>query len=181
MDYKKKMGADFQLLIEPKPREPTKHQYDYDAQTVMGFLHEYGISDHFKINVEPNHTTLAGHESSTTLSCPRRTTRWVPSMQLRDTLLMIPINLLRCTKDCTSCIPCFVRVVWHRGGLNFDAKVQRVHKFGRFLYCTIGGMDAYARGLREDDVLEQMVQDRYSSFDYDLGVILNPDTAILAL
>ena len=62
VDYKKKIGADFQLLIEPKPREPTKHQYDYDAQTVMGFLHEYGISDHFKINVEPNHTTLAGHE-----------------------------------------------------------------------------------------------------------------------
>ena len=51
-----------QLLIEPKPREPCKHQYDYDAQTVMGFLNHYNLQDHYKTNVEPNHTTLAGHE-----------------------------------------------------------------------------------------------------------------------
>jgi xylose isomerase len=60
VDYKAKIGADYQLLIEPKPREPCKHQYDYDAQTVMGFLHEYGLADHYKTNIEPNHTTLAG-------------------------------------------------------------------------------------------------------------------------
>jgi xylose isomerase len=56
------IGADFQLLIEPKPREPTKHQYDYDAQTVMGFLNHYGLEKDFKLNIEPNHTTLAGHD-----------------------------------------------------------------------------------------------------------------------
>lgn len=50
-----------QLLIEPKPREPTKHQYDYDAQTVISFLKTYGLDKHFKLNIEPNHTTLAGH------------------------------------------------------------------------------------------------------------------------
>ena len=60
--YKKKIGATYQLLIEPKPREPMKHQYDYDAQTVIGFLHTYGLQDHFKLNIEPNHTTLAGHD-----------------------------------------------------------------------------------------------------------------------
>lgn len=56
--YKAKIGATYQLLIEPKPREPSKHQYDYDAQTVIGFLKTYGLDKHFKINVEPNHTTL---------------------------------------------------------------------------------------------------------------------------
>jgi xylose isomerase len=56
------IGASFQLLIEPKPREPMKHQYDYDVQTVMAFLKEYGLERHFKVNVEPNHTTLAGHD-----------------------------------------------------------------------------------------------------------------------
>ena len=60
--YKKKLGATYQLLIEPKPREPMKHQYDYDAQTVIGFLRTYRLEEHFKLNIEPNHTTLAGHD-----------------------------------------------------------------------------------------------------------------------
>ena len=62
--YKKKKGYTAQFLIEPKPREPTKHQYDYDAQTSMAFLKTYGLDDHFKLNIEPNHTTLAGHEAA---------------------------------------------------------------------------------------------------------------------
>jgi xylose isomerase len=62
VDYKSKIGGKFQFLIEPKPREPTKHQYDYDAQTVISFLKEYGLDQHFKLNIEPNHTTLAGHD-----------------------------------------------------------------------------------------------------------------------
>jgi len=60
--YKKEIGFEGQLLIEPKPREPTKHQYDYDAQTVIGFLKQYGLDKDFKLNIEPNHTTLAGHD-----------------------------------------------------------------------------------------------------------------------
>lgn len=59
--YKEKIGFRGQLLIEPKAKEPSRHQYDYDAQTVMAFLHQYGLSNHFKLNIEPNHTTLAGH------------------------------------------------------------------------------------------------------------------------
>jgi xylose isomerase len=61
VDYKKKIGFNGQLLIEPKPKEPTKHQYDYDAQTVIGFLKTYNLDKDFKLNIEPNHTTLAGH------------------------------------------------------------------------------------------------------------------------
>ncbi len=49
------------MLIEPKPKEPTRHQYDYDAQTVMGFLRQFNLHEHFKLNIEPNHTTMAGH------------------------------------------------------------------------------------------------------------------------
>ncbi|KAK2146149.1 hypothetical protein NP493_3755g00004 [Ridgeia piscesae] len=59
--YKKKIGFKGQFLIEPKAKEPTKHQYDYDAMTVIGFLKHFGLDKDFKINVEPNHTTLAGH------------------------------------------------------------------------------------------------------------------------
>ena len=62
IEHKKNIGAGFQFLIEPKPREPTKHQYDYDAQTTMGFLQNYGLQNDFKLNIEPNHTTLAGHD-----------------------------------------------------------------------------------------------------------------------
>ncbi|CAG0917167.1 unnamed protein product [Notodromas monacha] len=61
VEYKKKIGFSGQLLIEPKPKEPTKHQYDYDALTVIAFLHTYGLEKDFKLNIEPNHTTLAGH------------------------------------------------------------------------------------------------------------------------
>jgi len=60
--YREKLGSDAQFLIEPKPREPTKHQYDYDAQTCIGFLHTYGLQNDMKLNIEPNHTTLAGHD-----------------------------------------------------------------------------------------------------------------------
>jgi len=63
VEYKTKIGhKECQFLIEPKPREPTAHQYDYDAQTVIGFLRTYGLEEHFKVNIEPNHTTLAGHD-----------------------------------------------------------------------------------------------------------------------
>ena len=61
IQYKEQKGYTAQLLLEPKPREPCKHQYDYDAQTTMCFLHQYGLAEHFKLNLEPNHTTLAGH------------------------------------------------------------------------------------------------------------------------
>jgi xylose isomerase len=60
--YKHKIGFTGQLCIEPKPKEPSKHQYDYDAMTVIGFLRTYGLEREFKLNIEPNHTTLAGHD-----------------------------------------------------------------------------------------------------------------------
>jgi xylose isomerase len=61
VNYKEAIGFKGQFLLEPKPKEPTKHQYDYDAQTVIGFLKANNLDKHFKLNIEPNHTTLAGH------------------------------------------------------------------------------------------------------------------------
>ena len=60
-DYKNKIGFTGQLMIEPKPKEPSRHQYDYDAQTVIAFLRQFDLHQHFKLNIEPNHPTLAGH------------------------------------------------------------------------------------------------------------------------
>ena len=61
LDYKHKIGFTGHLMIEPKPKEPSRHQYDYDAQTVIAFLRQFDLHQHFKLNIEPNHTTLAGH------------------------------------------------------------------------------------------------------------------------
>lgn len=66
-EYKKKIGFTGTLLIEPKPKEPSKHQYDYDAMTVIGFLKHYGLDKDYKLNIEPNHTTLPAMDTNTTL------------------------------------------------------------------------------------------------------------------
>jgi len=190
VDYKQKIGSDVQLLIEPKPREPCKHQYDYDAQSVMGFLHQYGLSDHYKTNVEPNHTTLAGHDfehdimissiygmlGSIDANTGDMTLGWDTDQfctNVRETtmVMLYVMKMGGFTKG---------------GGLNFDAKNRRESTdLEDFFIAHIGGMDAYARGLKaaaaliEDGVLDNMVTDRYSSFDSALGQKLRSGTASL--
>jgi len=179
VDYKKSIGFDAQCLIEPKPREPTKHQYDYDAQTCMGFLAHYGLTDHFKMNIEPNHTTLAGHDYE------------------HDLLMSSKYDCLG-SVDCNSGDPMVgwdtdqfamdikkttlaMKIIMEqgglgRGGLNFDAKIRRESSdLEDFFIGHIGGMDAFARGLKaaaailEDGVIPGMVEERYSSFGSELG------------
>jgi len=189
VDYKEKIGADFQLLIEPKPREPTKHQYDYDAQTVMGFLQTYGLEDHYKTNVEPNHTTLAGHEFEHDIIVS----------SVYDALGSIDANSGDTLVGWDTDQFCYdvrktAMIMWTvlkqgglgKGGLNFDAKVRRESSdLNDFFIAHIGGMDAYARGLRaaaaiiKDGVLDDMVAKRYSSFDSDLGRKLESNNANL--
>jgi xylose isomerase len=189
VDYKAKIGADYQLMIEPKPREPCKHQYDYDAQTVMGFLHTYGLEDHFKTNVEPNHTTLAGHNfehdiifssiygmlGSIDANTGDMTLGWDTDQFCTDVADAVRIML-----------PVLKQGGLGKGGLNFDAKVRREStNLEDFYIAHIGGMDAYAHALKisaaivEDGVLEGMVKERYSSFDSDLGKKLAAGTASL--
>jgi len=184
VDYKKRLGADCQLLIEPKPREPCKHQYDYDAQTVMCFLHTYGLQDHFKTNVEPNHTTLAGHDfehdiifssiygmlGSIDANTGDQGVGWDTDQFCTDVCkaTMIMLSILK-------------QGGLAPGGLNFDAKVRREStNLEDFFIAHIGGMDAYAQALKiaaaiiEDGVLDEMVRKRYTSFDSELGCRLSP-------
>jgi xylose isomerase len=172
--YKQAKGYTAQFLIEPKPREPSKHQYDYDAQTTMAFLQTYGLQDHFKLNIEPNHTTLAGHEAAHDI--------WVSSVYGKlgsidsntgDTLLgwdtdNFPMDVAQTTA--------IMAIVLQQGGLgtgglNFDCKVRRESVDPVDLFIGhIGAMDAYALGLRkaakmhQEGTLDKMLQARYASW-----------------
>jgi len=172
--YKEKKGYTAQFLIEPKPREPSKHQYDYDAQTTMAFLHTYGLNDHFLLNIEPNHTTLAGHEAAHDI--------WVSSVYGKlgsvdantgDTMLgwdtdNFPMDVAQTTS--------IMSIILKQGGLgdgglNFDCKVRRESVDPEDIFIAhIGAMDAYALGLRkaaqmqEDGLMDKMLKERYSTW-----------------
>lgn len=188
--YKKKKGYTAQFLIEPKPREPSKHQYDYDAQTCMAFLHTYGLDEHFKLNIEPNHTTLAGHEAAhdILISSVYGKLGSVDS-NTGDTLLgwdtdNFPMDIQQTTE--------IMGIIVNQGGLgsgglNFDCKVRResVDPVDLFI-AHIGAMDAYALGLRkaakmhEDGTLGRMLKERYSTWSTEqIGKKIEADEATL--
>lgn len=177
IDYKQRNGYTAQFLIEPKPREPTKHQYDYDAQTTMAFLHTYQLQDHFKLNIEPNHTTLAGHEMEhDILIASQYNMLGSIDSNSGDTLLgwdtdQFPMDVIKTTA--------IMSVVLQqqpdglgRGGLNFDCKVRRESVDPEDLFLGhIGAMDCYAQGLRkaaqmqQDGILANMLKQRYMSWN----------------
>mmetsp|Transcript_21527 Transcript_21527/g.27836 ORF Transcript_21527/g.27836 Transcript_21527/m.27836 type:complete len:445 (-) Transcript_21527:276-1610(-) len=180
IDYKARKGYDIQFLIEPKPREPCKHQYDYDAQTSMAFLHQYGLANDFKLNIEPNHTTLAGHapEHDIAISSAYGMLGSIDS-NTGDPLLgwdtdQFPMNL----QDSTSIMQVVIKQGgFERGGLNFDCKVRResINPIDIF-HGHIGAMDCYALGLRKAVEIEsrgemnRMIAERYLSWKKeDLG------------
>jgi len=179
VDYKKKIGFGGQLLIEPKPREPTKHQYDYDAQTVIGFLKHYGLDNDFKLNIEPNHTTLAGHDYEHDLEIASRY-GMLGSVDSNtgDPLLgwdtdQFPMDIKKATQTMLIVIR---QGGLHSGGLNFDCKVRRESSDVEDMFIShIAAMDTFARGLRiaakiiEEGRLSEMVKDRYSSYDEGIG------------
>jgi xylose isomerase len=177
--YKKELNATYQLLIEPKPREPTKHQYDYDAQTVIGFLQYYHLEEHFKLNIEPNHTTLAGHDYEHDIMIASKfnmlgsidANTGDPSLGW-DTD-NFPMDIKNATK-----VMLFVlqQGGLHSGGLNFDCKVRRESTdLEDILIGHIGAMDTFARGLMNaskiisDRTIPTMIKDRYKSFDTKFG------------
>ena len=179
VDYARAIGFEGQLLIEPKPKEPTKHQYDFDAATVLGFLRAYDLADHFKLNIEANHATLAGHtfEHDLTVAAINGKLGSIDA-NTGDTLLgwdtdQFPTDPLLTAK-------CMLVVLKQgglgSGGLNFDAKVRRgsVDQIDLF-HAHIGGMDAFARGLLmarriiDDGVLDDFTAHRYAGWDNGLG------------
>ena len=179
VEYKKDIGFDGQFYIEPKPKEPTKHQYDFDAATVIGFLRANGLADDFKMNIEANHATLAGHTFHHELEISAANGMLGSVDANRGDLMLgwdtdqFPTDLY----DTTMAMLTILRMGgFVTGGLNFDAHVAR-ESFEPLdlFYAHIGGMDAFARGLkiaaaiRDDNVLGDFIINRYSSYDSGIG------------
>lgn len=178
--YARKIGFEGQFLIEPKPKEPTKHQYDFDAMTVMGFLRKYGLAEDFKLNIEANHATLAGHTFQHELQVSR-INGMLGSIDANqgDALLgwdtdQFPTNIYDATL-------CMVEVLKNGGiapgGLNFDSKVRRGSFQPDDLFIAyIVGMDTFAKGLLTadrlltDGVLDTFVAQRYASYRSGIGL-----------
>ncbi|MFP4058830.1 MAG: xylose isomerase [Candidatus Brocadiia bacterium] len=179
VDYKKKIGFQGQFYIEPKPKEPTKHQYDFDAASCFAFLQKYDLVDDFKLNVEANHATLAGHTFQHELAFAAANGLLGSVDANRGDLLLgwdtdqFPTDLY----DTTLALYIILRAGgFTTGGLNFDAKVRRQSIDPEDLFhAHIGGMDAFARGLLaaarliEDKPLADFVASRYSGWDEKLG------------
>lgn len=179
VDYKKKIGFDGPFYIEPKPREPSTHQYDSDSAACLNFLRQYDLMDHFKLNIETNHAELAGHTVEHDLQVAANCGMLGSIDANRGDQLIgwdtdqFPTNIYQTTQ--------VMLVVlgmggFTTGGLNFDAKRRREsHEPEDLFHAHIGGMDAFARGLkiaaaiRADGRLAEFVGNRYSSFDTELG------------
>lgn len=178
-DYANEIGFEGQFYIEPKPKEPTKHQYDFDVQTVIGFLKTYGLDDVFKLNIEANHATLANHTFQHELNMAR-IHGMLGSVDANqgDMLLgwdtdQFPTNLYDATLAMYEILKAGGLTT---GGLNFDAKVRRESfTMEDIVYAYITGMDTYAKGLRvaanllEDRVFESMQEERYESYTHGIG------------
>merc|ERR1719231_1369395 len=173
-EYGNEIGFDAQYLIEPKPREPTKHQYDYDAQTVMGFLHHYGLEKDYKLNIEPNHTTLAGHDYEHDIIVSSKFDM-LGSVDCNtgDTLVGWDTDqFLMDEKKATMVMKTIIEQDGLQpGGLMFDCKVRRESTDLEDMFLAhIGSMDCFAKGLRnaarliESGTLDNMVKERYSSW-----------------
>jgi xylose isomerase len=178
-DYARARGFKGPFLIEPKPMEPTKHQYDYDTATVIGFLQKFGLAGDFKMNIEVNHATLAGHTfqhelqvaADNGLFCSIDANRG--DYQNGWDTDQFPINLYEL-------IEAMLVIVetggFTTGGINFDAKTRRNSTDMEDIFIAhIAGMDTFARAfeitldLLENSPLRKMKSDRYASFDSGIG------------
>ena len=179
VDYAKEIGFTGQFLFEPKPKEPTKHQYDFDAAACIAFLRGNGLEKHVKLNIETNHATLAGHTMQHELEYAGMQ-GLLGSIDANTGDLLLGWDTDQCPTDIylTSQIM-FTLLKWGGiapGGVNFDAKVRRESLEPVDLFhAHIGGMDAFARGLkiaaamRADGKLANLVKDRYASYDSGIG------------
>lgn len=192
VEHKHKIGFPGTLLIEPKPQEPTKHQYDYDVGTIFGFLKAYGLENEIKVNIEANHATLAGHSFeheialATALGIFGSIDINRGDMQSGWDTDQFPNN-----------VPEVGLALYHilkgggftTGGMNFDAKIRRQSLDpDDLLHAHIGGMDVCARGLLmaakmiEDGKLADQVEQRYAGWNSAEGqAILNGERSLADL
>ena len=179
VEYKKQLGFKGPFYIEPKPKEPTKHQYDSDAAACLNFLREYDLLNHFKLNIETNHATLAGHTMQHELEVAAAAGALGSiDANMGDELLGWDTDQFPTNVYLTAQVMLTVLKMggFSTGGLNFDAKVRR-ESFEPIdlFYAHIAGMDAFARGLktaaaiRKDGRLAEFLRKRYSSWDSGIG------------
>jgi len=179
VDYKKKIGFTGQFYIEPKPMEPTKHQYDSDTEACLNFLREFDLMDHLKLNLETNHATLAGHTMQHEIRAAREAgVLGSIDANTGDELIgwdtdQFPTNIYLTSEIMLELLQAGG---FTTGGLNFDAKVRRQsHETVDLFYAHIGGMDAFARGLEiahamlEDGRLAKHVEARYAGWETEFG------------
>ena len=179
VDYKDKIGFKGQFLIEPKPCEPMKHQYDTDAAATLYFLNEYDLLDHFKLNIEANHATLAGHSFEHELAVASAAGK-LGNVDANRGDLLLGWDTDQFPSDIYSTTFAMMIILNQNGlgsgGLNFDAKVRRSSNDTVDLFhAHIGGMDIFARALLiahkiiEDKILSNFIDERYSSFNSGIG------------
>ena len=179
-DYARSKGFKGNFFIEPKPSEPSKHQYDFDSATAIGFLNEYGLQDDFKINIEVNHATLAQHTFQHELTVAAKAgmlgsidaNRGDYQKNGWDTD-QFPMNI----QETTEAMMVFLKSGGLQGGgVNFDAKLRRNSTDREDLFLAhIGGADTFARALiiadklLNDSPIPSMLSKRYESFDSGKG------------
>ncbi|CAN1228849.1 Xylose isomerase, partial [Linum grandiflorum] len=177
--YKKKIGFKGTLLIEPKPQEPTKHQYDWDAATSANFLRKYDLLEEFKLNIECNHATLSGHSCHHELETAR-INGLLGNIDANTGDPQVGWDTDQFMTDISEATMVMLSVIRNGGlapgGFNFDAKLRRESTDVEDIFIAhVSGMDTLARGLRnaakliEDGSLGELVRKRYQSFDSELG------------
>jgi xylose isomerase len=179
VDYAKQIGFKGTFLIEPKPKEPSTHQYDFDAATTLGFLREFDLLDHFMLNIEANHATLAGHTFHHELLTASIVGK-LGSLDINRGNLLLGWDTDQFPTDLYDAIMAMLVILQQGGlkygGLNFDAKVRR----GSFdaadlFHAHIGGIDTFAKGLLiaqkliDDKVLLKEIDDRYAGYRTEMG------------
>ena len=190
VDYAKQIGFEGQFLIEPKPKEPTKHQYDSDAAACINFLRAYGLADDFKLNLETNHATLAGHSMMHEMDYAGMQ-GMLGSVDANTGDLLLGWDTDQFPTDVYLTAQIMLMLLKYGplapGGLNFDAKVRREsYQPIDLFHAHVGAMDAFARGLkiaaaiRAEGVLADFVRGRYASWDRGVGADIESQKANFA-
>lgn len=179
VEYGRSIGFKGDFYIEPKPKEPTKHQYDFDVSTVLAFLRKYDLDKDFKMNIEANHATLAGHTFQHELRVARDNNVF-GSIDANQGDLLLGWDTDQFPTNVYEAAMCMLETLkaggFTNGGLNFDAKVRRASaSFEDIAYGYIAGMDCFALGLKIADKLiidgriDSFVKERYQSFSSGIG------------
>lgn len=180
VEYARSKGFTGDFYIEPKPKEPTKHQYDFDTATVLAFIRKYGLDKDFKMNIEANHATLAGHTFQHELATARINGAF-GSIDANQGDYLLGWDTDQFPTDVYNATYCMLEVLkaggFTNGGLNFDSKPRRGSMTHEDIFLAyISGMDSFALGLKiaykivEDGRIDAFVKERYASYNTGIGL-----------